>query len=127
MTYNITHQQRNQGQINSLISVGGFLLIIALLWNVIGLFSQYLTRQRLLTQDLQQKTQLAKDQESLKYRTKRAQTETYVEERARQIGLTKDHEYVVVAQYPIPSLAPVPVKQNVQPPYQAWIQVFTRP
>ncbi|MFA6005531.1 MAG: septum formation initiator family protein [Patescibacteria group bacterium] len=127
MTYNITPQQRNQGQINKLVLLAGSLLVITLLWNVVGLFGQYVTRRRLLAEEMAQKVQLENEQKNLNYRAKLAQTDTYIEERARQIGLTKEGEYVVIAQYPHPSPTPQPEKPQIKLTYRAWIQVFSHP
>lgn len=127
MTYNITTQTQNQGKINKAVILVGCLLISTLLWSVSRLFFQYLNSRRLLQQEQAEKNQLLSEQQNLTYRTKRAQTDGYIEERARQLALSKEHELIVIAAYPSPTTVPTPIPAHIIPPYQAWLQVFSQP
>lgn len=129
MTYNITHHQENQGKFTKVILLVGLVLITALSWNTIRMFLQYKSRSETLAQVEREKKELVAKQQELQYRVKRAQTEAYIEQRARQFSLSKKGEYIVVAQYPSPSPTSIPIQKKELgiPPYQAWIHVFSQP
>lgn len=72
-------------------------------------------------------TKLQRDKNQLLYALKRAQTEEFVEERARKLSLTKKDEYILIAPRVSPTPVPIPTKTLQKAIYKQWLHVFINP
>jgi cell division protein FtsB len=124
MTYNIKPQTKNQVLSTILLhTIFGFFLATLLL-NTIRLMQQFVYRKQVLARQEDQKKKLKLKQDELTYRLKRSQTESYVEERARELTLAKPNEAILIGAYPSPTRPPKNTIKKVGPPLEEWKKVF---
>lgn len=70
---------------------------------------------------------LKEQKTKLKYRLQYAQTDEFIEERARKLGMHKENEAVLMVRYPTPTSAPRRTAAYTEPVYRAWLRIFSLP
>ncbi len=106
MSYNIKDYNKNQARSSYLVFFAFGFFMLTLLYNLIKLTAQYLNRRALLTQQRKEVEDLRARNEYLKYSIKRADTEEYIEQKARKLTMGRDDEYTLLAAYPPPTPHP---------------------
>ncbi len=127
MSYNIRYKSKNQD--NSRLTVYFILgfFIVALFINLVKMVKQYVDRRAILRQEEQELATIKRQNSNLRYELKRSGTEEYIEEKARELTLSKEGEYVIIAGEPSPP--PKPRKREVPhiPNYKLWWLLFFQP
>ena len=124
MSYNIKSQTKKQDNSGySFIIIIGF-FILALSVNFVKLVREYALKKKILEENALDYAQLTEQQNKLKLKIKKNQSQEYIEEQARKLTLSKPNEVVVIMASPSPKFKVAPTATPYIANYKLWLQLF---
>ena len=124
MSYNIksqTKKQDNSGY-SFVIIIGFFILTLSV--NFVKLVREYALKKKILQENTRDYSTLVEEQDKLKLKIKKNQSQEYIEEQARKLTLSKPNEFVVIMASPSPKAKITPTVTPYIANYKLWLQLF---
>lgn len=125
MSYNIKVSRKKQTKSNIIIYIILVFFTIALASNLFKLAKQYVDRNALLSKQTTELQKIKEENNKLLLRLKQAQTEEFVEKKARELTFSKQNEYLIIADFPTPTPKPQITEPPKKPNYLLWLETFS--